>query len=509
MMNALKPFWEQPESRRLEFKVTLPKGDQLAKTVAAFANGGGGKIVFGVKNEPREIVGIREDRLFALEERISSLIFDRCAPTIIPEIYIQAVEGKNLLVVEIFPGSQKPYYLKSKGKHKGAYIRIGSSNRLASHEMLEALERQRRKISFDATPAYDIIPDALDLGRFKEDYQKATGRKIHDNHLKNMGLFIFEQDQLWPTNAAVLLSDSPARKRLFPYAKIECARFKGTDTKVFLDQASIDEPIYAAVEPCLSFIKKNIALGSRITEVYREDRWEYPLEAIREAIANAIIHRDYSMLGSDIKVAIFDDMLEITSPGPLPDTLPLEELGTGRSEIRNRVLAPIFKDLKLIEAWGTGIQRMKSELASYPEIELILQEAGYSFQVQFHRKEKGCAKPRTTTGQPPDNLRTGPDEVTREVRPKSVPSPSQVCPKSVPSFVFFALLDTARDQASIEDLMKVAGQTNRTRFRKSVLRPLLDANVLAMTIPDKPKSSKQKYRLTNKGREVLRARNNE
>ncbi|MEA1867859.1 MAG: putative DNA binding domain-containing protein, partial [Thermodesulfobacteriota bacterium] len=264
MMNALKPFWDQPESRRLEFKETLPKGDQLAKTVVAFANGGGGKIVFGMKNEPREIVGIREDRLFALEERISSLIFDRCAPTIIPEIYIQAVEGKNLLVVEIFPGSQKPYYLKSKGKHKGAYIRIGSSNRIASHEMLEALERQRRKISFDAISAYDIIQDAFDLDRFKKDYRTATGRKIHDNHLKNMGLFIVEQDQLWPTNAAVLLSDSPARKRLFPYAKIECARFKGTDTKVFLDQASIDEPIYAAVEPCLSFIKKNIALGSRI-----------------------------------------------------------------------------------------------------------------------------------------------------------------------------------------------------------------------------------------------------
>ena len=148
-MNIPEPFWERPESRRLEFKEMLPKGDQLARTVVAFANGAGGKIVFGVKNKPREIVGIPEDRLFALEERISSLIFDRCAPTIIPEIYIQAAQGKNLLVIEIFPGPQKPYYLKSKGKHKGAYVRIGSSNRPASDEMLEALERQRRKISFD------------------------------------------------------------------------------------------------------------------------------------------------------------------------------------------------------------------------------------------------------------------------------------------------------------------------------------------------------------------------
>jgi len=106
------------------------------------------------------------------------------------------------------------------------------------------------------------------------------------------------------------------------------------------------------VEPCLSFIKKNIALSAEIGEVYREERWEYPLEAVREAVTNAVIHRDYSVLGNDIKVAIFDDMLEITSPGQLPETLSVEKLGTGRSEIRNRVLAPIFKSHNLIEAWG-------------------------------------------------------------------------------------------------------------------------------------------------------------
>ncbi len=258
MMNLSRPFWEQPESRRLEFKEAMPRGDRLARTVVAFANGAGGKIVFGVRNKPREIVGIPDRELFALEERISNHLFDQCTPPIIPEIYIQAVEGKNLLVIEVFPGSQKPYYLKSKGRHKGTYIRVGSSNRLASHEMLEALERQKRKISFDAIPVYDLTPSDLDLGRFKEDYEKATGRKLRDNHLKNMGLFVSERDQQWPTHAAVLLSDSPIRRRFFPYAKVECARFKGADTKVFLDQTSIEEPIYAAVEPCIAFIKKNI-----------------------------------------------------------------------------------------------------------------------------------------------------------------------------------------------------------------------------------------------------------
>ena len=187
--NPTTPFWKQPESRRLEFKERFPGGDRLARTAVAFANGAGGRIVFGIRNEPREIIGIADDGLFSLEERISNHIFSRCVPAIVPEIYIQAVEGKNLLVVEVFPGSQKPYYLKSKGKHKGAYVRIGSSNRQASEEMLEALERQRRKISFDAVPVYDLSFRDLDLTRFKADYRKATGRALNHSQLKNLGLW--------------------------------------------------------------------------------------------------------------------------------------------------------------------------------------------------------------------------------------------------------------------------------------------------------------------------------
>lgn len=217
------PFWKQPESRRLELKEVFPKGGQLVRTVVAFANGAGGKIVFGVRNEPREILGIPDNELFPLEEKISNYIFDRCTPAIIPEIYIQAAIGKHLLVVEIFPGSQKPYYLKSKGKHKGTYVRIGSTNRAASQEMLESLERDKRKISFDAIPVYDLSPEDLDLKRFKEDYKNASGHALNKEKLKNIGLLVSERDTSHPTHAAVLISESPARKHLFPYGKVECA----------------------------------------------------------------------------------------------------------------------------------------------------------------------------------------------------------------------------------------------------------------------------------------------
>ena len=380
-------YLDQPESRRLEFKEAFPKGDQVAQTAVAFANGAGGRIVFGVKDSPRQIIGIPDDQLFKTEERITNCIFDLCAPSIVPEIYIQSVEDKLLLVVEIYPGAQKPYGIKRPGRPNEVYIRVSASNRKASPETIETLERQRRKVSFDAITAYGCSVEDVDLSRFKKAFKTQTGRNIGKTQLFNMGLFQKEQGRQCPTNAALLLSDSPARKQFFPYAKIECARFKGIDKRVFLDQATLEGPIQDSVEPCLAFIKKNIALGATIGEIYRKDRWEYPLEAIREALINAIIHRDYAILGSDIKVAIYDDMLEITSPGPLPDALSVEELGTGRSEIRNRVLAPIFKDLKLIEAWGSGIRKMHDELTDYPGIELVLQETGQAFQVQFIQKD--------------------------------------------------------------------------------------------------------------------------
>src|SRR6056297_4015047 len=164
-MNSI-PFWHQPESRRLEFKEGWPSGDSIAQTAVAFANGAGGEIVFGVREEPREIVGISDADVFALEEKIANHIFDLVHPTIVPEIYIQNAEGKNLLVVEIYPGYQKPYYLKKNGKHNGTIIRVGSVNRVAGEETLIALERARRNISHDEVVNYEVQTDEIDLSRF-------------------------------------------------------------------------------------------------------------------------------------------------------------------------------------------------------------------------------------------------------------------------------------------------------------------------------------------------------
>jgi len=339
----------------------------------------------------------------------------------------------------------------------------------------------------------------LNLDKFKKAYLEQTGRTIVVAQLENIGLVQPERDKKYPTHAALLFSDSSARKRYFPYAKVECARFKGKEPRTFLDQATIDEPIHAAAEPCMAFIKKNISLGSTIGEIYRKDRWEYPLEAIREALINAIIHRDYSILGSDIKVAIYDDMLEITSPGPLPDALSIEELGSGRSEIRNRVLAPVFKDLKLIEAWGTGIRKMKNELDAYSDIELVFHEVGHAFQVQFRKKETKGTKKAPSRDQAGTKQGPSRDQVGSEQEPSNLWLSGNLGEKH------FQILEECIDGKPMVVLMKIFNRSNRTKFKNSLLDPLINKGFLEMTVPDSPKSPTQKYRTTAKGIKIIKA----
>jgi ATP-dependent DNA helicase RecG len=469
------PFWLQPESRRLEFKEAWPGGDRIARTAAAFANGAGGRIVFGVRNEPRAVLGLSDSDLFRLEEQVINHIVDRCAPPIVPEVFIQNADGASLLVVEIYPGSRKPYHLKKSGPDGGTYVRVGSVNRQASREMVAALERESSGVAFDQELRTDVAWDDLDLQEFSVAYQRATDRPLDTAAYKKLGLAADARNGSVPTNAAILLAGAESVRRWFAYAKIECARFKGTTPDVFLDQTTIRGPVFATVEPTLAFIKRNIALGSTIGEVYRTDTWEYPLEALREAITNAVIHRDYWIAGSDIKVAIFDDMLEITSPGSLPDSIAPEALGTGRSEIRNRVLAPIFKDLGLIEAWGTGIQRIRREVEDHGNVRLVFQEVGNAFQVQF-------VKTNVTA------------QVTREVTTEVA---MEVTTEVSPDVRLASVLD---GEMSRRQLMVRLGLRNEEHFRKVYLIPALESGLIERTIPDKPRSSKQKYRLTEKGR---------
>lgn len=148
-----------------------------------------------------------------------------------------------------------------------------------------------------------------------------------------------------------------------------------------MDQATFDGDIIESIEQSIDFIKRNIKLGATIGEIYRENRWEYPLLALREMVINAVVHRDYSILGSDIKIAIFDDMIEITSPGVL--MIDKEKIGRGFSELRNQNLGNLFKRFNIIEQWGTGFEKLVEELKGYPEIEFKIDDSTSFTQMQF------------------------------------------------------------------------------------------------------------------------------
>ena len=309
---TIKEIIKRPEGRRLEFKEVLPEYADLAKTIVAFANDAGGELYIGVQNNPREIVGLPEEELMKIEEQVSSIIFDRCYPAVLPEITFLTDDDKHIIRVVIYRGSTPPYYLKNKGKLKGTYIRIGSTNRLADEEIISELERRKRNVSFDSELILDKPIDKLNIENFKQEYKDRTGEDIDTQALRKLDLIKKIDGIEYPTNALVLFSDDELRRTLFPFAKVECARFKGIASEEFIDQKSILSNITTQAEEAYNFILRHINKGATIEGVYTISHWEYPVKAIREVIRNAIVHRDYSLTGKDVKVAIYDDMIEET-----------------------------------------------------------------------------------------------------------------------------------------------------------------------------------------------------
>ncbi len=365
------------ESRFLEFKEYLPNPEILAKTVISFSNGGGGKIIIGV-DDKRNITGVKDD-IFDLKDKISNIIYERCYPNIIPEIYLETINKKKVMVVKIFPGNLKPYYLKKKGKINGVYLRIGASNRLADIENIVELERNRRNISFDEEENYEFRLDELDLSKLKKYFLDIQNIKITNEHLLSLKLIKKIENKLYPTNGLLIILGK------FEHVRFKCAKFKGRTTEIFIDKKEFEGDIFEQLNNVEIFIKNHLNLGAKIEGYLRLEELEIPWNALREAILNAIVHRDYSKPGRDIKIAIFDDIVEITSPGVMPNSIkPEEAMKTGRSEIRNKVIARVFKKLGLIEEWGTGFEKMIN-MMNNRNLKFDFKEAGDFVQVIFYR----------------------------------------------------------------------------------------------------------------------------
>ena len=374
------------ESKNIEYKVTLPdKSEKYMKTIVAFANTQGGKLVVGVDDKTHEIVGVENDILFQLMDGIANAVSDSCMPQIIPDIEPQTVDEKTVIIVSVEAGKNRPYYLKSKGKENGTYIRVAGTSRQAFPEKIRELEMEGARISWDELTCvgYPVSKEATeklcsDIESFRE---KAgmTERSVKKEQLINWKILKQSEGQLLATNAYALLTSD-----YFPFSKTQCAVFKGIDRAIFLDKREFTGPIYTQIEEAVDFVLRNIRLGATIDGLVRKEKYELPPEAIREMIINAHCHRNL-LDESCIQVAVYDDRLEVTSPGGLYNGLTYEEVMNGHSKIRNKAIANIFSQMGLVEAWGSGVKRILNAAKEYGLPEPKFQEFDNMFRVELFR----------------------------------------------------------------------------------------------------------------------------
>lgn len=380
------------ETSNIEFKVEVPKkSEKYIKSVIAFANTAGGKIVIGVDDETHEIVGVDKNEVFKIMDGITNTISDMCYPQIFPNIGVDTIDGKCVIVIEIYPGASRPYYIKSLGKEAGTYIRVSGTSRPADEAILKDLELQGTNLSFDEMACVEQKYDAeaaetlctaiknhmIEAARTNSEKEKV--KDVTVQNLVNWGVLKNVDGTLAPTNAFVLLTNNT-----FPFAKIQCALFKGTERVVFIDKRDFEGPLYEQIEEAYEFVLKHINLGAEISGLVRTDAYELPTEAIREAIVNATTHRNF-LDRACVQVAVYDDRVEVTSPGMLYGGLTIEQIKEGGSKIRNRCIAEVFSRMKIIESWGTGIKRMFSSCKEYGIREPELLEIGDSFRVNLYR----------------------------------------------------------------------------------------------------------------------------
>jgi predicted HTH transcriptional regulator len=363
-VNTLADLLSRPEGRTLEFKRQEVSLDKALRTLVAFANTAGGTLVLGVDDDgtPRGV-----DNVKMQEERFASAISDGIDPPLAPDLKPVHHEGVDLLLIRVprFPG---PFYLRAEGPEAGVYIRVGSTNRRASDAQREEMRRLATAQAFDERPCLGTTLGDVDLKAIETTF-RAVGREIGDPDLETLGILVRHGDECIPSNGGIIVfGQDAARNRFFPAAHFRCARFLGTNKANILDRLDIEGSVLAGLDEVQRFIRRNTRMAARIGSVRRKDVPEYPPIALREVLANAVAHADYSQRGMPLRVQIYDDRLEVENPGGWPIGFSEEDFKDGISRVRNPVIARVLHELDIIEGWGSGYERVRDacQQGGYP-----------------------------------------------------------------------------------------------------------------------------------------------
>ena len=350
-----------------KLKLEMKKPKSWCKSVSAFANTYGGSLIFGISDD-NQIIGLENPDKDA--EIISEMIKSRLDP--IPEFKIrfQKEEDKALLIVDILKGEETPYYYSGDGVLE-AYVRIGNESVKASSTELKRLVLHGRNTTFDSQNSMYKVEDYA-FSKLRERYKKWTGQSFNDKDLISFGLAT--KDGYLTNAGALIVDESPIH-----YSRVFCTRWNGLTksggTMDALDDAEYSGSLISLIENGEGFIKRNAKMMQRKTANSREELPEYVERSYHEALVNAIAHRDYLVNGSEVHIDIYDDRMEIYSPGGMLDGSVIQDRDptTVPSTRRNPVIADVFNRLGYMERKGSGFAKILDN---------------YAFQINYTEEKK-------------------------------------------------------------------------------------------------------------------------
>ncbi len=343
------------ENETTELKAAF--SDSIKKEIVAMANSLGGTVYIGV-DDTGEIVGV--DNADEVIQQVSNTVRDAIRPDVTMFIHYEAIvkEGKTVVAVEVQSGTGKPYYLHAKGlRPEGVYVRQGSSSAPASEDMIRKLIKETDGENYEDMRS---LNQKLSFERAKEEFAK-RGLMLCEVQMRALGIMDGGGQY---TNLGLLLSDQ------CPHI-IKAAIFAGTDQSNFQNRYEFGGSLFKQVEDAYRFLDMCNETRASFDGLYRIDNRSYPEAAVREALLNAAVHRDYAFSAPTL-ISVYSDRLEIVSVGGLVSGVSLSDVMMGLSICRNHKLAEIFYRLKLIEAYGTGIRKIQSAYAPHsqkPEID--------------------------------------------------------------------------------------------------------------------------------------------
>ena len=474
------------EGSDVDFKrdVETKRPKSWLKTVSAFANTDGGRIVFGVADDSHEVVGVEDPQKSV--EAITALVRDRIEP--LPHVSVTTEErelGRVVIVLSVISDVNTPHYYRGDGVRE-AYVRVGDQSVPAPQHILNELVLKGTGQTYDSMPSRFTKDDAS-FTVLRAKYKFATGHEFQDSDFVSFGL-VTRDGRL--TNAGALLADEP----LVRHSRVFCTRWDGRHKDDALDDAEFSGSLLMLLQNGEDFVKKHNRVAWTKAPRTRVEYPSYVERAVTEALVNALIHRDYLMLGSEVHVDIYDDRLAISSPGGMFDNgrLPADPANDEmESKRRNPVLADLFQRMNYMERRGSGLRkicRLTAHQANYkPRFAPRFEAESATFRVTLwdmnYREDEGGRHAAAGNGSAERMTGQATGQATGQV-----------------AILLSAL---AEGELTASEAMEAVGMSHRQTFRENYLDRALEAGLIERTIPDKPRSPMQRYRLTDKGREVL------